>query len=102
MRDGAKHIDLQALRNSENKPARQVGGDRKRDNKKPFKKGGRRDDRSKVRVNDKKDPQAAKDQLDREMETYWLKSGNKEQGKQRIKTNNVFNYSDQEAGRWFG
>ena len=59
-----------------------------KNNKKPFKKGGRPDDRNKLRRDDKKDPQAAKDQLDREMENYWLKTGNKDLGK----TLQIFNF----------
>ncbi len=64
------------------KAGRQDGQSNQKFGKKPFKKGNRRDNKGfKKPKFESKDPQARKEQLDREMETYWLKSGNKDLGK---------------------
>lgn len=46
-RDGAKHIDLKALRNEDKAVRAEGGNDKKKFEKKPFKKGGRPDDQNK-------------------------------------------------------
>lgn len=77
-----KHIDLNALRNNGN-PIREDRGGKKMFNKKKFRKGGRPD------MNNKKggkkpvklDANAQKEALDRQMEAYWVKNGDKSLGK---------------------
>ena len=58
-RDGAKHIDLKALRKNDN-PVRTEGNDKKKFEKKTFKKGNRPENNKFKRL-DNKDPKTAKD-----------------------------------------
>jgi hypothetical protein len=74
--NGQKQINLKALRQEDNrKPHQQKGGDRHAA-KKQFKKGGKPQPHGQ-----KKEGPASKEDLDREMENYWVKSGNTELGK---------------------
>ena len=75
--NGQKQINLKALRQDDNrKPNQQKGGDRHAA-KKQFKKGGKPSQPQ----GHKKEGPASKEDLDREMENYWVKSGNTELGK---------------------
>ena len=77
---GPKQIDLQALR--KDKSGNQSDNKGNMNLKKRNLKNRRRDRRDKNKRPEDKDPAAKKERLDRELENYWVKAGNKDLGKQ--------------------
>ena len=79
---GNKQIDLKNLRKEDarkHQHRKSAGG---KPDRRPFKKGGKPQ-------NKKKEGPASKEDLDREMENYWIKSGNTELGKSLVFSNSI-------------
>ena len=76
---GPKQIDLQALRKDKSGNMSNKGN---KNLKKRNLKNRKKDRRDKNKRPEDKDPASRKDRLDRELENYWVKAGNKDLGKQ--------------------